>query len=210
MNFLRKVGRGIRGVIWDSWDYYEKCSDCNKPAITEENLKRLKKLILGGAGTGCVAGAVALPLAGFGAGGVAAGSFAASWQSAIGSVAAGSLFATLQSLGATGVGVLLFGSVGTALGLLGSIATRLGWCTCAADKNKCPSCEKPMVCEPNLKAARNILLLDSSIKLENSFDLLHTLEPSDKGIIFFGDNDLALSKLTSLARLLGLCTCLQD
>jgi hypothetical protein len=51
-------------------------------------------------------------LAGFGAGGVAAGSFVAVWQSSIGSVGAGSLFATLQSLGATGT--LLTGAYGGA------------------------------------------------------------------------------------------------
>lgn len=70
-------------------------------------------------------GAVALPLIGFGLGGVAAGSAAAAWQSSIGSVAA-----VLQSLGATGLGIFLFGSVGSALGLLSTIAVKLGWCTC--------------------------------------------------------------------------------
>ncbi|EJD43196.1 hypothetical protein AURDEDRAFT_185646 [Auricularia subglabra TFB-10046 SS5] len=46
-----------------------------------------------------------LAAVGFGAGGVAAGSLAALWQSTIGNVAAGSLFAILQSVGAIGVGV---------------------------------------------------------------------------------------------------------
>lgn len=210
MNFLRKVGRGVREALWDSWNYYQKCRDCNKPAINEANLKRLIWLIIGGTGSGCVVGVAALPFAGFGAGGVAAGSMAASWQSAIGSVAAGSLFATLQSLGATGIGVLLTGTAGTALGLLGTIATRLGWCSCEDDKNTCPNCKKPMICEANLKKARIILQLDSSIKTGSPFDSLHTLEPSDKGIISFGSNVLALDKLTSLAGILGWCTCLPD
>lgn len=73
-------------------------------------------------------GVFALPLIGFGAGGVAAGSTAAAWQSSIGAVQAGSIFAILQSLGATGLGSLLFGATGTALGLLGTIAVKLDWC----------------------------------------------------------------------------------
>ncbi len=64
------------------------------------------------------------------------GSAAASWQASIGSVAAGSMFAILQSLGATGLGILLFGSVGAGLGLLTSSAAALGWCTCDSDSNK--------------------------------------------------------------------------
>lgn len=48
-------------------------------------------------------------------------------------MAAGSLFAILQSLGATGLGILLFGSVGAGLGLLTSSAAALGWCTCDSD-----------------------------------------------------------------------------
>lgn len=134
-----------------------------------------------------VLGAAALPLLGFGAGGVAAGSVAASWQSSIGLVAAGSLFATLQSLGATGLGILLFGASGAALGVLATIATRLGWCTCEADRMPqsgtmydfikrvgssikstvwdswnyyamCQVCEKPTVCEENLKQLRKLII----------------------------------------------------
>lgn len=61
---------------------------------------------------GSVLGAIVLPLVGFGVGGIAAGSTAAAWQSSIGSagiVASGSLFAILQSLGTTGLGIILFG-----------------------------------------------------------------------------------------------------
>jgi len=43
-----------------------------------------------------------IALAGFGALGPVAGSFAAAWQASIGSVPAGSLFATLQSAGMVG------------------------------------------------------------------------------------------------------------
>jgi hypothetical protein len=56
-------------------------------------------------------------LAGFGTGGIVAGSLAALWQSSIGSVAAGSSFAALQSLGATGT--LLTGAYGGA-GIVGT------------------------------------------------------------------------------------------
>lgn len=54
-----------------------------------------------GVGTAVVGGG--LMLAGFGAGGIVAGSVAAGIQSGIGNVAAGSVFATVQSLGMTGV-----------------------------------------------------------------------------------------------------------
>jgi hypothetical protein len=71
-------------------------------------------------------GAIALPVMGFGLGGITAGSFAASIQGP--AVAAGSTFAILQSLGATGMGILLFGSLGGAIGVLAPLATRIGWC----------------------------------------------------------------------------------
>lgn len=51
-------------------------------------------------------------------------------------MAAASLFATLQSLGATGVGTLLFGATGVALALLATLASRLDWCTCEADDDQ--------------------------------------------------------------------------
>lgn len=43
------------------------------------------------------------------------------------------MFAILQSLGATGLGILLFGSIGAGLGLLSSSAAAIGWCSCEAD-----------------------------------------------------------------------------
>lgn len=187
MNFLKKIGTTIKGAVWDSWNYYDKCPICNKPIVCRENLYRLRKLIMG-AFVGCgVTGAAILPLFGFGTGGISAGSFAASWQSYIGNVAAGSLFATLQSLGATGLGILLFGSVSAALGVLATIAYRLGWCTCVTDEiqqdetlynflgnigkaiketvwdswnyyDKCPTCSKPIVCEANLNRLRKLIM----------------------------------------------------
>lgn len=36
-------------------------------------------------------------------------------------------------MGATGLGILLFGSVGAGLGLLSSSAAALGWCECKVD-----------------------------------------------------------------------------
>lgn len=108
--------------------FWKPCLRCDKPLVCEENLTNLKWLI-GGSTIGFgVLGVFALPIAGFGAAGITGGSAAAAWQSSIGSVTAGSLFATLQSLGATGMGTIVFGSAGAALGLLGFSATRLGWC----------------------------------------------------------------------------------
>lgn len=120
-------------------DSYEFCEACNKPRIIEENLQILRRRILfytgGGTIFGGVLGAAMLPLLGFGAAGVASGSVAASWQSAIGVVSAGSVFALLQSLGATGIGILLFGGIGAAtgggaLGLIQSYANLFNWCEC--------------------------------------------------------------------------------
>lgn len=107
---------------------WRRCSKCNKPLVCEGNWRKLRKIILISTASAGIMGALTLPLLGFGAGGVAKGSAAAAWQSYIGVVAAGSLFAFLQSVGATGVGILLFGSAVAALGLLTSSATRLGWC----------------------------------------------------------------------------------
>lgn len=109
-------------------DFWEKCRHCNKPRVCAANLKKLRWLMVGSTAGFGVLGALALPLIGFGIAGVTGGSIAAAWQSSIGAVAAGSLFATLQSLGATGMGTVLFGSIGSALGLLTSVASRLGWC----------------------------------------------------------------------------------
>lgn len=120
-------------------DPYALCEDCEKPLIIEENLKILRKRILFGIGGGTifggVLGAAMLPLLGFGAAGVASGSVAATWQSAIGLVSAGSVFALLQSLGATGIGILLFGGIGAAtgggaLGLIQLYANLFNWCEC--------------------------------------------------------------------------------
>ena len=73
--------------------------------------------------SGMVLGAVALPALGFGLSGITSGSIATGLE-----VVAGSWFAILQSLGATGMGILLFGSLGAAMGILAPLATRLGWC----------------------------------------------------------------------------------
>ncbi|XP_037046389.1 interferon alpha-inducible protein 6-like [Bradysia coprophila] len=115
------------------FEFWERCPKCGNQLVNEANLWKLRGIIGGCAIGGAALGAITLPLLGFGAGGVAAGSAAAAWQSSIGSVAAGSLFAILQSLGATGIGILLFGSVGAGLGLLSSSAAAIGWCTCDTD-----------------------------------------------------------------------------
>ncbi|XP_036145399.1 interferon alpha-inducible protein 27-like protein 2B [Monomorium pharaonis] len=116
--------------------FFEECRNCKKPLTNEANLRKLRIMFIGTPIIGGIFGAYLLPILGFGSSGVIGGSVAASWQSSIGSVAAGSLFATLQSLGATGVGTLLFGSVGAALGLLISIAEYIGWCTCNKNVKK--------------------------------------------------------------------------
>ncbi|XP_008551023.2 uncharacterized protein LOC103573635 [Microplitis demolitor] len=116
---------------------YELCHSCQKPLVNEENLFTLRKrIVIATAGCSLLGGAIgaaALPLLGFGSGGIAAGSFAAAWQTPL--TVSGSLFAILQSLGATGMGILLFGATGSvaggvgALGILATIASKIGWCT---------------------------------------------------------------------------------
>lgn len=124
-----------------SWSIYEKCSKCDKPLVNETNLKRLRALVIGSTAAVGIIGIALLPLLGFTTGGIAAGSAAASWQASIGAVAAGSLFAVLQSLGATGMGILLFGGIGAGLGALASVASRLGWCTCENNDTNANSVE---------------------------------------------------------------------
>lgn len=109
-------------------EFWDRCPNCGKPLVTESNLWKLRGILMISGG---VLGAIVLPLMGFSTAGVAAGTAAAAWQSSIGSagtIATGSLFSVLQSLGATGLGIILFGSVGAALGLLGTAAAKLGWC----------------------------------------------------------------------------------
>ncbi|KAI8441419.1 hypothetical protein MSG28_015028 [Choristoneura fumiferana] len=96
-------------------------STFKKPSINWGNLPTLRNNWISngvkavGVTVGCgVLGAFALPVLGFGSGGVIAGSLAASWQGP--AVAAGSVFATCQSLGATGLGTWMFGAAGAATG----------------------------------------------------------------------------------------------
>ncbi|CAD6216193.1 GSCOCG00004411001-RA-CDS [Cotesia congregata] len=133
---------GINSMKMESEDgEYQLCPTCNKPLINEENLKllRIKWIKWGVCGplftvAGGIIGACVLPFLGFGAGGVTAGSFAASWQGP--AVAAGSVFAICQSLGATGLGILLFGVIGSviggvgALGLISKNREKFDWCGC--------------------------------------------------------------------------------
>ncbi|KAI8900831.1 hypothetical protein BC833DRAFT_580266 [Globomyces pollinis-pini] len=105
---------------------WEGCPNCNKPLNNEANIKTVRKIIAGSGLAGAILGGIALPFLGFGLGGITAGSFAASVQGP--AVVAGSLFAVLQSLGATGMGILLFGSIGAAVGVLAPFTAKLGWC----------------------------------------------------------------------------------
>ncbi|XP_011706220.1 PREDICTED: interferon alpha-inducible protein 27-like protein 1 [Wasmannia auropunctata] len=109
---------------------YILCTNCNKPLSNEENVYKFRILLLGSTVIGGILGCATFPLLGFGSSGISAGSYAASWQASIGSVAAGSLFAILQSLGAKGLGILLFGSSTAAISLLTPVAANLNWCTC--------------------------------------------------------------------------------
>ncbi len=46
------------------------------------------------------------------------------------------MFAVLQSLGATGMGILIFGSITGAIGVLTPLVAQLGWCNgCGNDTN---------------------------------------------------------------------------
>jgi hypothetical protein len=92
---------------------WEHCQQCNKPLNNEANIKTLRTIMAGSSLAGTFLGVIALPLLGFGLGGITAGSFAAGIQGP--AVVAGSMFAVLQSLGATGMGILLFGSIGAAV-----------------------------------------------------------------------------------------------
>lgn len=78
---------------------------------------------------------LALGLAGFGAGGIVAGSAAAAWQASIGNVAAGSLFAFLQSAGATGGLWGLGAAAGAATGAVAGAGTA-GGMAAGEDKRK--------------------------------------------------------------------------
>lgn len=56
-----------------AFEFWERCPKCGNPLVNESNLWKLRGII-GGCGIGgAVLGAIALPLLGFGAGGVAAG-----------------------------------------------------------------------------------------------------------------------------------------
>ncbi|XP_077526215.1 uncharacterized protein LOC144138035 [Haemaphysalis longicornis] len=98
--------------------------------------KKVIKYCAVAAGTGLavgvgavVAAPIALAAAGFGTGGVVAGSLAAVIQSSIGNVVAGSAFAALQSWGAVGIPLAAqatFGTVGASMGgALGALGVKL-------------------------------------------------------------------------------------
>jgi Interferon-induced 6-16 family len=76
------------------------------PNDASDSCQTMTKTVVVGCGV-VIGTAIAVPaatiIAGFGAGGVVAGSVAAAWQATIGSVAACSLFAWLQAVGATSV-----------------------------------------------------------------------------------------------------------
>ena len=82
--------------------------------------QRMKIIVITGTVVvGVAVGAAVLPLIGFGAGGVAAGSIAAGIHSGIGNVVAGSLFAITQSFAATGGAAVLAAIGGAVFGFFG-------------------------------------------------------------------------------------------
>jgi hypothetical protein len=112
--------------------------DLRTSSATKKPNSCLAKLGLGaGLGVGIMNAGAALSWFGFTSSGVAAGSWAALWQSSIGSVAAGSTFATLQSYGATAAAASL-GSVG--VGVVAPIAVAGGiYCYyCGQESDICP------------------------------------------------------------------------
>ncbi|KAI3638847.1 hypothetical protein MIR68_003345 [Amoeboaphelidium protococcarum] len=115
------------------FESYMLCPCCGRPLVNEHNVRILRLRILASGAACGLAGAAALPLLGFGLAGITSGSFAAWVQ--VPAVAAGSTFAILQSLGATGMGIVLFGSIGSAVGLILPLAASLGWCTCQTNTN---------------------------------------------------------------------------
>lgn len=195
---------------------FEKCPKCKRTTVSKKNLWIIRAGVsLGFMTTLGGIGALMLPLLGFGAGGIAAGSTAAAWQSSLGSVAAGSLFATLQSLGATGLGVLLFGSTGSALGLLGSLAVKLDWCTgdCVTGKSeKCGKDSSKIVNEPQLNFVKLQVTITKIADLTSlqspDFDLgngkynIKVFRESD--CLNIGINSNTSCKLRGIVELLGI------
>lgn len=93
---------------------FEKCTQCERTMVSEKNLWALRKGIQFGF-VASLGGALILPLIGFGS----------TFYPAL----TDRLLEIVRSLGATGVGTLLYGSTASALGLLSSLANQLDWCS---------------------------------------------------------------------------------
>lgn len=117
---------------------FVRCSVCNKVKVNGENLKKFRILVFSTSAISGLVGYFALPLLGFTLTGVRGASMAAAWHSKLGAVSGGSLFSILQSLGATGIGNLLFGSVGSALPMMSLLAPKLKWCNTNHDDEESP------------------------------------------------------------------------
>ena len=109
-------------LMWD------RCFICKRPMWSSLNVIKLSGIIFGCVYVGFTLGSKSLARIGFGAGGIIAGTFAAAWHSGIGNAAAGTLFAALQSLGASGLGIYLFGIPGALLAALVPYGFRIKWC----------------------------------------------------------------------------------
>jgi hypothetical protein len=118
------------------------------------------------------------PFLGFGLGGISAGSFAASIQGP--AVVAGSFFAVLQSLGATGIGILLFGSIGGAIGLLSPLVAKLGWCNGCSEgdeqKVKCLSQEAKSLFNESIFFLQLLVLLQPMVSFHNKSTLRKSID----------------------------------
>lgn len=120
---------------------WKRCPICKKPEVCKSNLWKLRGMSAAGTTSTAVMGANVLPWIGFSAGGIAPGSIATGWQSSIGNVVGGSLFAKLTSLGMTGYGIIMCGTVLGGLAILAALvaAKKLDWCDCQNDSGKLKS-----------------------------------------------------------------------
>lgn len=107
---------------------YDRCLTCNRPKMCDSNLWKFRGMVAGCTCVGFTLGAWSLSTLGFGDGGVGAGTLAAAWQAKMGNVTAGTIFSYLQSLGATGLGKIVFGVPTAAVISLIPLAHASEWC----------------------------------------------------------------------------------
>ncbi|TPX17941.1 uncharacterized protein E0L32_012004 [Thyridium curvatum] len=142
MNVKETVGaaaKEVKGLLGEAFSNFDPVAFASLSAMTE--LEQIKDwaynhpyevaALAAGLGITFAPGIATTPLlaaAGFGEGGVAAGSFAAGAQSLIGNVVGGSAFAVLQSAGAGGSGLATLQAVA---GAVAGAVTAVGGATAA-------------------------------------------------------------------------------